>query len=371
MSTTRSYFPGLDGLRGLAILSVMLYHFFDSRFAIDQTSTWDLNPFRLGWVGVDVFFVISGFLITNILLCQKEHPHYFRNFFLRRTLRIFPLYFGFLFLFFTLPSLLSFQMPHSWENLANRQEFFWFYLADLYTFCFNSWPELSLSHFWSLGIEEKFYLFWPFIIWFFSQTQLRWICVLLFILSISSKLFMLGYHENGILVNYTFPLCRLEGLAAGAYLAILQQRNKEAIQVKGQFWLFLILALYLGIYLFEKTLAPMTLSMQLIGFPLNAVVGFFIVCSALRPDSLTTHLLNHKTLRLLGKYSYALYLLHLPLLGLITKFNPISKNIHPIIFSALPFLLWLFLSIFCAWVSWTIWENPFLKLKQRFQYTAS
>lgn len=99
MESRKNYFPGLDGLRGLAILCVMTYHFFDSRFTIDQTSNWDFNPFRFGWAGVDLFFVISGFLITDILLSQKNRPHFFRNFFLRRTLRIFPLYFGFLYFY--------------------------------------------------------------------------------------------------------------------------------------------------------------------------------------------------------------------------------------------------------------------------------
>lgn len=363
----RSYFPGIDGLRGLAILSVMTYHFFDSRFTIDQRASWDFNPVRFGWVGVDLFFVISGFLITLILVSQKKRPHYFRNFFFRRTLRIFPLYFGFLFLFFTLPVLLGLKMPASWDKLSTRQEFFWFYLADLYTFWFNSWPEFSLSHFWSLGIEEKFYLFWPFVIYAFSTKAMKIICALLFFISIFSKILMLGYHENGVLVNYTFPFCRLEGLVSGSYLALLFWEGKRTFNLNQYFLIALSLGVYLGIYIHEKTLAPMTLTMQLIGFPLNALVCFFLVSSALQKESLVTRLVDHSALRFLGKYSYALYLIHLPLLGLLTKLSPLQTKSHSVLPSFLPFLVWVLFSLLFARISWLFLENPFLKLKKHFQ----
>lgn len=367
MESRKNYFPGLDGLRGLAILCVMTYHFFDSRFTIDQSSTWDINPFRFGWVGVDLFFVISGFLITDILLSQKSKPHFFRNFFLRRTLRIFPLYFGFLFVFFILPRILNLALPSSWEKLWARQGFFWFYLADIYTIWFDSWPEFSLSHFWSLGIEEKFYLFWPFTVFTYSKKGLKYICFSLIFISFLSKIILLKLHTNGVLINYTFPICRLEGLAVGAFLAIRKSENQVLgfISVKKLLPFFVLV--YFGIYLIEKTLAPMTITMQLIGFPVNAALGFLLVHNALNDKSYVLHLVNNRALKLLGKYSYALYLLHLPLLGLLLKISPNTSLNFSIPFFIVPFLLWIALCVACAWLSWTVWEQPFLKLKKHFQ----
>src|SRR5262245_13745 len=170
--------PALDGLRGLAILPVMLTHF---------VSDGDLSPvskvdeivsatLTLGWVGVELFFVLSGFLITGILLDSRGAPHYFRNFYIRRTLRIFPLYYGFLALWLgVLP--LFYKWPNDVLKVVSipvSPVWSWAYLTNIVQALHDDWragPPYT-THFWSLAIEEQFYLVWPTVVFLFSRRRL-------------------------------------------------------------------------------------------------------------------------------------------------------------------------------------------------------
>src|SRR4030095_11127987 len=150
---TKSYYPALDGLRGFAILGVLLQHNFSF-----------LPIPKYGWVGVDLFFVLSGFLITEILLKTKEHKNYLPNFYIRRILRIFPLYYGSLILFFALGPLVS-QFKDQYSYYSANQGMLWAYLQN---WLYIAKPRLDdhtvFSHFWSLSVEEQFYLVWPLLV---------------------------------------------------------------------------------------------------------------------------------------------------------------------------------------------------------------
>lgn len=365
MSKTIPFYPGIAGLRGLAILLVMGYHFFDAHFFLDQSIQWDFNPLRFGWAGVDLFFVISGFLITSILIKSKNQEHGLVNFFKRRALRIFPLYYGFLAAFFLLPRLFNFNLSESWAQLSSKQSLFWFYLSDLWSFFYATWPGLSLSHFWSLAIEEKFYLVWPFVILGLSFRQISRLCVLLFVVPTIFRLGFLLIHENGVLVNYTFPLCRLEGLVTGSWLAV---HNLQGLKFKkgsvtriiyGGFFCYLL------IYLLEGHLSPMSVTMQMIGFPTNALVGGSLLYSALFSHTKTYAFCNQSSLKKIGELSYALYIFHLPALSLIKKVFPMEKS-GPVFATLIPFCSWLIFSVLIAFIVGRLWENPFLRLKEQF-----
>ena len=148
----RSHIPALDGLRGIAVLTVMWLHFV---FLVPRTGGerlfWNLS--ETGWIGVDLFFVLSGFLITGILYDAKGGPHYFRNFYMRRSLRIFPLYYAFLILIFAVMPLLR----ASGADHVGKQLWMWTYLSNV-LFARVGWEGMPAhtTHLWSLAIEEQF-----------------------------------------------------------------------------------------------------------------------------------------------------------------------------------------------------------------------
>ena len=165
--------PAVDGLRGIAILSVMIFHFRSFGGSLG-TALWEklyANLADLGTVGVDLFFVISGFLITGILFDSRSRPSYYSTFFVRRTLRIFPIYYASLILF------LLFAPP---AFASNWQIFAWLYGLNwpIGLFGFSFAPPL-LQHFWTLSVEEQFYLAWPKIVRTLDRKRLIFACAML------------------------------------------------------------------------------------------------------------------------------------------------------------------------------------------------
>lgn len=157
------HIPALDSVRGLAILMVTLFRFGSTQTMVPSMTRCSRLPLR-SVCGVDLFFVLSGFLITGILLNAQGQPHYFRNFYLRRAVRIFPLYFGVLVaLIVVLPAV----SESAAERLSAREHqwWLWFYAVNLLQAWTASWPFGCLNHFWSLAVEEHFYLVWPFVIY--------------------------------------------------------------------------------------------------------------------------------------------------------------------------------------------------------------
>src|SRR5437763_217904 len=162
------YIPQLDGLRGTAVIMVLIGHAASFVEGLPYAGMVEYVRFT-----VDVFFVLSGFLITGILLDAKGSNHYFRNFYVRRVLRIFPLYYGFLFVFFILAPALRPPTPGGpFEGWRASQGWFWSYLSN-YQLLFPQWVRpYPLSHFWTLAVEEQFYLFWPTVVLLTSRKGL-------------------------------------------------------------------------------------------------------------------------------------------------------------------------------------------------------
>ncbi|MEN1682052.1 MAG: acyltransferase, partial [Planctomycetota bacterium] len=174
--------PALDGVRGVAVLLVVVYH---AAYLASPTGVAEVVFATVRdalWCGVDLFFVLSGFLITRILLATVGSPRYFRSFYLRRTVRIFPLYYGVLLLLFVgLPAaawlaggpLQSVVDGETYQSLWSRQAWLWAYVQN---FLQSSGPSQlpGLGHFWSLAIEEQFYLAWPAAVWLVGRGEGGW-----------------------------------------------------------------------------------------------------------------------------------------------------------------------------------------------------
>src|SRR2546426_3790254 len=163
------HMPALDGLRGFAMLLVFLNHAIALPLEPATTridAAVHVIAYGAGWTAIDLFFVLSGFLITGILLDTQGQPRWWPNFVVRRVLRIFPLYFGALtVLFVLLPRLVHWSEPQ-FDTLQANQTWYWTYTVNLLTaLTHGRGTPLGTAHFWSLSIEEQFYLIWPLIVW--------------------------------------------------------------------------------------------------------------------------------------------------------------------------------------------------------------
>ena len=148
-SAQRDYFPALDGLRGVACVLVVVYHLFPF-----------FNQYLFfGWMAMDIFFVLSGFLITDILMKTFGQKNYLRNFYARRLLRVFPLYYTTLILFFFILPGIG-RLPVSLDYLIQNQLYFWLFLQN-WLLIFKPGTSDALNHLWSMAVEEQFYLLWP------------------------------------------------------------------------------------------------------------------------------------------------------------------------------------------------------------------
>lgn len=386
-----AHLPGLDGLRGIAILAVLLHHFCTPNYpqglpeggvhgAVVKLIYRVLN---LGWWGVDLFFVLSGFLITGILLDAKGSSHFFRNFYARRSLRIFPLYYGVLLLFFVvLPALAAVPAWRGWllhndlyllgRDLAPKQIWLWLYGANIKTALdATGWTFGLLTHFWSLSVEEHFYLVWPFVVVACDRIRLAQVCVAV---AVGSVIARLGFVAAGMEPAYVYVLtpCRLDGLALGSLVAALSRGpgGLESLRAAGG-RAFLILGPAAAGLFFALSRYRFTGFMIVFGLALLSCA-----CAAALPYAALAgreagHWLCHPLLRTLGKYSYGIYILHPFVVEPVDRFVT-SAGVQRIIggsyeaYAVSRTSLALLAALGLAAVSWRLYEKHFLALKAFF-----
>lgn len=316
--------PGLDGLRGYAALLIVVYHYTSHQWAAHFGDPWpdgikNVITMRLyGWLGVDVFFVLSGFLITGILIKTRDHPHYFKYFYARRALRIFPLYYLALVLaLLVVPRVLTVG-PGEQQTLDN-QAWLWLYGTN-FRLAFG--PEgmfgqgwMSLRHFWSLAVEEHYYLVWPLLVFLTPLRRLGWVCLGVIGLGVASRLAcyaIFGADQAGPIVRAITP-CHVDKLALGGLLAFglhhggvgLDRLRPWAVASVVLATLFLIGCAFAGV-------RHQTFLMQNLGYPLIALAsaGAIVLALVAPPGSFVARLLTNRVAVLLGLYSYGMYIWH-------------------------------------------------------------
>lgn len=199
------HIPALDGIRGIAVVLVLLFHL-------------HIPGLSLGWAGVPLFFVLSGFLITGILIDAKTEnfSDYIKSFYIKRTLRIFPLFY--LYLLLNLVVLLATNRP------TDGYAWYFTYLQNYHLgaaiYSQGNIPGI-VGHTWSLAVEEQFYLIWPFVVYFLNRKQLAYLCVVLIAAAPITRWFILQDSGNIYMANVTLPSC-LDMMAYGALLSILR-----------------------------------------------------------------------------------------------------------------------------------------------------
>ncbi|HEX4310718.1 MAG TPA: acyltransferase [Acidobacteriaceae bacterium] len=373
--------PILDGIRGIAVLVVMMFHFWIVAWA-GGGSIWERAydyVAGMGWIGVDLFFVLSGFLITGILYDSRQFPHYFRIFYGRRTLRIFPLYYAALTIFFLIGPLVLTHIHR--PTLADLQSgltvklFAWTYLLNWYE-GFKGWAVVAhpLQHFWSLAVEEQFYLVWPFLVLKLARRRLMGVCVGLIALALLLRAVLYWLHLP--FAAYLWTLCRADSLAIGGIVALAArdpQDWKTLVMWARRLALPALGALILGRILNPGcTVGPgdtPTLFMNTFELTLTGI--FFAACIAVavasRPQTLGHRLVASPLLRFFGKYSYCLYICHLPVIVVFAKAGLNSTHLmtrlHNQLLSALVVNAVAFaVSTAIAVASWHLYEKQWLKL---------
>jgi peptidoglycan/LPS O-acetylase OafA/YrhL len=360
-----AHVPVLDGIRGLAVLMVMVFHFFQ-RNGIESPGLVIRALTKmsvLGQTGVDLFFVLSGFLITGILLKAKGKPHYFRNFYMRRTVRIFPLhYFALIIVFVVLPvTSLAGWVPF------RTQLWGWFYGV---TICATFFPGQPVPlHFWSLAVEEHFYLVWPAVVRACSARKLALVCAGCMVGSLVMRIVLLrlGYS------SFFFTLCRLDGLAVGALMAIVVREPNGFGQLqryRPRTILAVSVLAFGGLWVMFSG-AGNTFIQAVKGFLAAVMYGSLVGATVIPSSRLLATLFASRLLRTAGKYSYGLYVWD----GIIQ--GPLEPLLHVKHFAALvpsspgtayaiAGMVQAGATIVAALLSWQLLEKRFLKLKTRF-----
>jgi peptidoglycan/LPS O-acetylase OafA/YrhL len=365
--------PSVDGLRGMAILLVLLLHF--TIYGVDRPSGGVLKfvykTLETGWIGVDLFFVLSGFLITGILYRTKAREHYFSRFYLRRTLRIFPLYFGVLVIAtVVLPRVFADNVRfNGWRE---QGIWYWTYTANVMVarHGWNLAPVQGLDHFWSLAIEEQFYLVWPLCVYLLDRQRLLLLCGLTMAASLGVRLAinLLGHP----LAAYVLTPARLDALAVGAIVALLAADERGLSPLRGLAWRVAVLSalVFAAIAAYRFTTNPNDLVIQTLGYSVIAIMfgaGLVITLSDGRTN--VARWLSTRPLRLLGRYSYGLYVFHHPVLFVLPPANVALALQQTLGISLLarPLAIALVASLCLAMAasSWHLFEQPILNLRER------
>ena len=363
------HIPQLDGIRGLAVLLVMVLHFTLHGKMGEASAFWaDQHFLRItlsGWIGVDLFFVMSGFLITGILWNTKEREGYFRVFYGRRFLRIFPLYYGYL-------AVRLLIVPMFFPELTvapQAQALYWTYLSNTLPILQNVSDSFSdigrpvgLFHFWSLAVEEQFYLFWPLLVWKLNRQHLMRLCVALTILAPVFRLALSYTFEPE--AGKVFTLARVDALAIGAYCA-LAIRGGEIERLRR--WVgpvvLVCLPILSVIFYMRGRLSSSDPYMHGIGFTAVALIGAGLLIRSLDKPGM----FGWKWLQWLGGLCYGLYVFNGPLGHLMGKYLPVT-TFPPLFGSYLPaqmitLAVGLSINILVAWVVWHGFEKHFNNLK--------
>ena len=304
----------------------------------------------IGQSGVSIFFALSGFLITRILIASKSGEHYFKNFYIRRTLRIFPLYYLVLAFYYSAYPYLSGESPTPFFE----QIYYWLYLQD-FAVTFN-WPSNGPGPFWSLSIEEHFYLFWPFLVYILHGKKLFYTIGGLLLLSIGTRVVLTAYH----LKVFYFTFSRLDELALGALLAMLNfgtEDKKKAAWCLPVFVIGLLATVFLFV-LFSGDALP---GVQVIKYCVVAITYSSLIGLVLSmPDAhILKRLLKGRFLLYTGKISYGLYAYHLMCFSLYRAHLKTG-------YVWLDFILSFAITYIVAGLSYRFIESYFLRLKNRF-----
>jgi peptidoglycan/LPS O-acetylase OafA/YrhL len=363
--------PGLDGIRGIAFLLVFFLH---------------TDYIYIGWVGVQLFFVLSGFLITDILLRMKDTFNagdFFKKFYGRRFLRIFPLYYFYLLIMFIVTSVLIYYQYriHYMERFQDQLPYA---LAYVYNF-FNASSAYQgeswlVGHLWSLSVEEQFYIIWPLLIFLTPKRHLKKLFIAAIIagplfrlaVTVLFKYFEVPFlYPNYAIVTYALPFSHLDAFGFGAFIT-----RFEFPKARQQLLVLLLLLPFIGFATTWYSTGGFGTSTAFgfeypLGGDLKQVWGysyinytFALLIFLVIREKLFLRILDNKFLSYLGKISYGLYIYHFAIIWFVRRIRDL--DISEPIAKPLTFVISAVLVYFVASISYKYFEKPILDLKDRY-----
>lgn len=367
----------LDGIRGYAIITVMLYHFTQqfqhmAQSALTSTEWIFARTFEGMWLGVDLFFVMSGFLITNILLGTVGQDGYYKNFYVRRFLRIFPLYYAVLLMLMVVAPMLSASLMEQTQPLRDDAIYFLTYTINWRIAYLGDFREISAGYMWSLAVEEQFYMVWPLIVAAFHR-HLAKVCFTLVGVGLLAKIYLFNAGLEGPSI-YAATLTHMDGLLLGAGFASLYRKNNQKVPLIAAD-IIKILALISVVGMSVLILKNGHLAFYEGLNPVVGVTAFSLIFLALLIYALESpqqgvaySLFTIRPIMFCGKLCYGLYLLHHPIGVLVEKvlFGKLA-GYSPLLSAVAVSAVSLVVSLIVAYLSFHLFEKHFLGLKRHFE----
>lgn len=368
VSAEHGRLTALDGLRGIAILGVLATH---------SALHWGLTPLPIpkldgflgstGRVGVELFFVLSAFLITGILLRAKGSPSALRNFYARRALRILPLY------YLVLLGVLAIQAPAA---ISGWEPWYWMHASNWAMAIQGGFSDHGYGVMWSLSIEEQFYAVWPFVVLGLARRRLLLVSLAGVVVALAWRIALVAAGQPASTVIVT-TFSHLDALGIGAALAVVSGDARLGALLTPARWTLPLGAAAIGVLgIAAGGLASQDWVALVFGNTLLALCGgaAIILAVAAPPQSVVRRFTEARALRTFGRYSYCLYLIHAPVgetVRLIAygELWPVLAQLgafgHLVIWAAI-----VGVSFALAWLSWRYIENPLLSLKRFLPYSA-
>lgn len=383
------YDPALEGLRGVAILWVIWGH----TTILKDFTLADKVLYHIaapGWAWVDLFFVLSAFLITRVILASKGKPGALSTYYKRRAVRVLPFYYAVV--FFSLIVLPRIPNPkaQNFGRIAGDEPYYWLHASN-FSIANNAFRHGILDNSWSLAIEfQMFVLVLPVLIWFLSVRALSRLCAAMFLGGLAFRLWL--YFNNALFTAFfVLTPARFDSIAAGIFIAILLHSGVTVRSLRPTAKMLALIAgpAWFGLTIVEQwwpTHDPITgpgmgKVFGAIGYTMLGVfnAALLVLVLSSEPDSRTRRWLSMGWLRLFGRLSFALYLFHMPIRAVIrdTVFSSRVYTNNTIKFpmvlgSELPgqiifYILSLAAALVAAWVCFWLFERPFLLLRRRFR----
>jgi peptidoglycan/LPS O-acetylase OafA/YrhL len=364
MDTGKRHLASLDSLRGIGVILIFADHFIYPKYYI-----------MFGWIGLWIFFALSGFLITDSLLKMKglKIGQYFGRFYMKRAFRILPAFV----VFFSISVALYFIFPRRLFASDWHLERYWIYIV---TFTFNHYPPTGsvwFSHLWSLSLEEQFYVVWPWLIFFLPMKWLKTVTPCWILVAPILRLILPWFYGG---VAHSEPveaslLCQADAFAIGGCVAIFREELPGPRRAKRWMWIMTAVVIVIGLINYFTGASAAGSYWRTLGWPHRGELhyqyvwafGVITIWAATLIQAClqgsAPSLLNFPPLVFLGRISYGAYLSHLPLLGIyIYFFRPINAfTLRGFII----FVIWFATVILVSWLSFRFIELPFLRIKNR------